>query len=123
MKILGIQSSYIIQGLSSTEFDYYMAYKEENIIEILNTLELDGYIRIPRNPKKAEQIKKALEEERNLDLSDNLGWFHEEYLTHHLFSLDFDRKADLKADLEPQRGRPRMTRLNSEKFQNFQFQA
>jgi len=65
---------YHLEGLSSTEFDYYMAYKEENIIEILNTLELDGYIRIPRNPKKAEQIKKALEEERNLDLSDHLGF-------------------------------------------------
>jgi len=51
-----------------------MAYKEENIIEILNTLELDGYIRIPRNAKKVEQIKKALEEERNLDLSDHLGF-------------------------------------------------
>ena len=51
-----------------------MAYKEENIIEILNTLELDGYIRIPRNAKK-ELIKKALEEERNLDSSDHLGRF------------------------------------------------
>ena len=61
--------------MSSTEFDFYMAYKEENIIEILNTLELDGYIRIPRNAKKVEQIKKALEEERNLDLSDHLGRF------------------------------------------------
>ena len=95
LKSLGIQPSYIIQGLSSTEFDYYMAYKEENIIEILNTLELDGYIRIPRNPKKIEQIKKALEEEHNLDRSDHLGWFHDDYLTHHLFSLDFDLKVDL----------------------------
>ena len=68
---------------SSTEFDYYMAYKEENIIEILNTLELDGYIRIPRNAKKAEQMKKALEEERNLDHSDHLGWFYNEFLGHH----------------------------------------
>ena len=73
-----------IQVFSSTEFDYYMAYKEENIIEILNTLELDGYIRIPRNAKKEEQIKKALEEEeRNLDLSDHLGWFYNEFLGHH----------------------------------------
>ena len=79
-----------IQVFSSTEFDYYMAYKEENIIEILNTLELDGYIRIPRNAKKAEQMKKALEEERNLDHSDHLGWFYNEFLGHHLFSLNFD---------------------------------
>ena len=71
-----------------------MAYKEENIIEILNTLELDGYIRIPRNAKKVEQIKKALEEERNLDLSDHLGWFHNQYLSHHIFSVDFGLKVD-----------------------------
>ena len=100
LKFLAIQPCYIIQGLSSTEFDYYMAYKEENIIEILNTLELDGYIRIPRNPKKVEQIKKALEEEHNLDFSDHLGWFHNEYLSHHLFNFDFDPGADLEVDLE-----------------------
>ena len=64
----------LFQGYSSAEFDFYMAYKEENIIEILNTLELDGYIRIPRNAKK-ELIKKALEEERNLDQSNHLGRF------------------------------------------------
>ena len=74
--------------MSSTEFDFYMAYKEENIIEILNTLELDGYIRIPRNAKKVEQIKKALEEERNLDLSDHLGRFQNQ--NHFHFDLDFD---------------------------------
>ena len=63
MKIL-----FFFMSITSISAISYLAYEEENIIKILNTLELDGHIRIPRNVKKDERIQKALEQERNIDL-------------------------------------------------------